>query len=246
MRKAVLLFAASAVVAVVAVSTARADTIDFTTTKAGFAYNNILSWAVLGINNLNVTNGSPAPVGSLTTTIDFAKGGPGLTALQCGSTCTGQENWNGNFAPGQSVLASINSNTGSSEGFIDLTFSQGIGGVGFQIEANDSGKFQGEVKAYDGSTLLGTWFETGDSAPGNDTAIFLGLTDLTGADITSIDIDSFKCAGGQDPNCANGFGINRLLLSVPQSSTPEPASLLLLGSGLGALGFLRRKLASRG
>jgi len=252
MRRVVLVFLASAVLTAGPVPAAKADTIHLILSGSSFSSNDTLHWGVLG-NNVSVTNGTTAASGSgLDATINYALGGPGSTLVQCpGSTCS----WNGNFAPGQTLLTTVNSTSGKGEGYLDLTFSKGIAGVGFQIEPNpnrnDLGKFQAEIFAYDGATLLGNWFLTGTAtSDANNSANFLGLGDLTGTDITSIKIQTFNCAGGALPNCNDGFGINGLKLweGSPYpggTSTPEPASLVLLGSGLGALGFLRRKVTVR-
>ena len=51
---------------------------------------------------------------------------------------------------------------------------------------------------------------------------------------------NFVSAGGIDPNAANGF--NFAFHFDPQTPTPEPSTLLLLGSGvMGAFGIFRRR-----
>jgi len=242
MRRLLLCLAAAGILIGAAASAARADDIIFQRHRLQFTYNDYQPWNALGVNNFNVTNGTTAlsADGLVTTTIDFGRGGPGSTMLECPATnCT----WSGNFAPKQSLLASYDANTERGEGAITLDFSQGLAGVGFQIQANEYGTFEAEIEGFDGGTPLGTFFASGDSTDGeHNTAIFLGLEDLTGADITSLRVLAFNCGGGES-DCCDGFAINRVLFET--TATPEPASLLLLGSAVTALGFLRRKLFSR-
>jgi len=59
-----------------------------------------------------------------------------------------------------------------------------------------------------------------------------------------VDPYSFVSAGGIDPSTANGFNFALHFTLQTPVSTPEPASLVLLGSGLVGLGFLRRRKPS--
>lgn len=242
MRRLFMSVAAAAIL-IGAAASAKADLITVVRTKGTFSYSDYQPWAEIGVNNSNVTNGTVAmsKYGTVSTTIDFAQGGPGSTQLECPWTgCT----WTGNFGPGDSVLTSINANTGGSEGAIDLTFSQGVAGVGFQIQGKSYGTFDAEIEAFDGSTPLGTFYAYNGNSNGNEngSAIFMGLQDLSGANITGIDILAYNCSGTGGGSC-DGTAIDRLLFET--TATPEPATLLLLGSGLTALGFLRRKLLGR-
>ena len=247
--KFTLQLAAAALLAVLGTSAAKADTLKFYGVASTFPTNDTLFWASLG-NNATVPDGTVATSAKgILTTITFGKGGNGSTYVECPATSW---TWAGNFAPGQTLLTNIDQSSFASQGFIDLGFSQGIAGAGFKIQANIYGKFQAEIAAYDGSTLLGTFFDTGSSnGSENNSAIFMGILDQTAADITSIDIATFNCDGGKYPQCNGGgfpgFAINRLTIQdTSASATPEPASLLLLSSGIAALGFLRRKTATRG
>ncbi|HUI40988.1 MAG TPA: PEP-CTERM sorting domain-containing protein [Terriglobia bacterium] len=242
MRRLLLTMVAAAMVLGLGASAAKADSINFVRARMSFGYDDFQPWNALGVNNFNVTNGSTATSagGLVTTTIDFGLGGPGSTLLECpGSSCT----WNGNFSPQSSLLASFNENTLKGEGAITLDFSQGVSGVGFQIQGNYYGTFDAEIEAFNGANPLGTFYAFDGNSNGNNdnSAIFLGLQDLSGANITSIQVLAYDCSGNGGGDC-NGFAINRLLFETSSPTTPEPASLLLLGSGLGAVGFLRRKL----
>lgn len=52
---------------------------------------------------------------------------------------------------------------------------------------------------------------------------------------------SFVSSGGVDPNTANGFNF-ALHFTLQNASTPEPGSLVLLGSALLAVALLRRRI----
>lgn len=242
MRRVLMSVAAAAILTGAVASAAKADNIKLVRSIGTFSYNDYQPWAEIGVNNYNVTNGTVATsqYGTISTTINFAQGGPGSTLLECPwSACT----WSGDFGPGDSVLTSYNTSTGGAEGAIDLTFSQGVSGVGFQIQGNYYGTFDAEVEAFNGSTPLGTFYAyNGVSSYDPGTAIFMGLQDLSGANVTGIDILAYNCSGNNGGSC-DGTAVDRLLFET--TATPEPASLLLLGSGLTALGFLRRKLFSR-
>jgi len=245
MRRLVAVMIASAAMAVVMAPAAKADSITVVKTSVGFPSNDTVNWGGLGVG-VKVPDGSSvvSSTGFTTATITFGlhstTGRAGQSFCEVpGSGCT----WNGNFAATADLLSNISSRTGKSQGAIDLTFSKGIADVGFQIESYELGQFHYVVEALDGNTVLGIFFGVGTSnSLNNGSAAFFGLEDLTGADITGLKIGAYKCGNGTNSNCTQGFAISDLL--VRDTTTPEPASLLLLGSSLGLVALLRRKFTA--
>ncbi|HEV2379150.1 MAG TPA: PEP-CTERM sorting domain-containing protein [Terriglobia bacterium] len=243
MRRFGSILVVSAALAILAVSAAQADSFTVVRTSAGFPSNDTVNWGALGIgvrapDGTNVLSSTGFMTTSVTFGLTSTTGRAGQTFCGApGAGCT----WNGNFAAMASLISNTSPRTGNGQGAFDLTFSQGIANVGFDIQPMDLGTFKYVVEALDGSTVLGMFFGQGMSNLTNGYAVFFGLEDLTGADITGIKIGAYQCGHDSDSICAHGFAIGNLL--VQDTTTPEPASLLLFGSGFGILALLRRKFA---
>jgi hypothetical protein len=187
-------------------------------------------------------SGSPSSNVSETVTVNFPGFGIGDIVVQCpASPCS----WNGSFAPGQALFLDLFA------GAMTFDFSKSVSGIGFQAMSTFGTPVPNdtyiEIGVYNGSSLLASFISglVGEYPPaGNYTAGFYGVTDPTGANITSIKLLAFMCPNGPGSCSSESLVINHMLLDVP-ATTPEPASLALLSSGLGLLGFLRRKLAVR-
>lgn len=196
---------------------ARADTLVGATSRAGFK--DTASWPAACVQYLpSVSTTSVMGVG--VTAMD-ATGGVDED-IQSPPGCS-YDGWNGNFAPGAGILWSAGS------GPMTLSFSQGLSGAGVQIQADAYGPFTATIDAYDGAALLGSFSENGNSTSnGDNSAIFIGLNDLSGANITSIVLDT----------SSHDFSINEVSLN---GAVPEPSSLALLAGGLFGLRGLRRR-----
>jgi len=121
---------------------------------------------------------------------------------------------------------------------ITFTFAQPVDYVGFFWGSVDNSNW---VYLYDGSTLIGAYVggasAEGDGSPIGIDAGYVGFS-ATGEEITSIELVN-----------AGSFWFESDNLSYqeeePVSSTPEPSSFLLLGSGLAGLAImLQRKLGA--
>jgi hypothetical protein len=142
------------------------------------------------------------------------------------------------FTTGDSVIWAEDQNTNVGSGPLTLGFPDVLG-AGAYIQATASGQFTAQIEAFDGNSSLGTFTETSDA---NGDGIFVGVLDGT-ADVTSIQLSLTACGSFDcDPN---DFAVNALQLAEQQevSTTPEPASMLLLGTGL--LGLASRLRKSR-
>ena len=112
-----------------------------------------------------------------------------------------------------------------------------VGGGSFDFDGVDFANYSGPkgtytIKGYSGSTLDYSLSGTVTGAPGVFDAY--GLTE-TSVSVTSVVI------GVIDRDTDN---IDNIVLSAPVSATPEPSSLMLLGTGiLGLAGAARRRLA---
>ena len=222
MRKVLVLIA----VVLVSFTAAQADTLSLVTSRVG---SDSLNWGQLGVPGTVIPNPFTAvSVGGIVVTGTFA-GTTGLTEQQ-GS---GSSIWNGNFTPGDNLIWASDRTSGQAP--LTLAFSQSLNEVGTQIQADYFGAFTAEIDAYNGATLLGSFTENGNSNANHDgSAIDIGVMDLSGSNITSVTLSLTS---------STNFAINQLDLN--SATTPEPGTIMLLGSGLGLVGFARRRLSAR-
>jgi hypothetical protein len=218
-----------AVLMLLATGSARAGVISLWN---GSGSNDSTSWAGLGSDGTSIASPFTATsTGGVAITGSFA-GGTGLTSVSCPASpsCS----WTGGFAAGDHLVWAFNNATGTGTGALTLSFGAAVLAGGLELQADAPGAFTAQVQAFDGGSLLGTESLTSDTA---GDPIFIGALD-TVAEITSLSFDLTSCAAGCDPH---DFAVDTLLSENPSTTppVPEPASVLLFGGALTALGLIR-------
>ena len=151
---------------------------------------------------------------------------------------------NSHFALGQHLVWTGNSNIVGSGGPFEIALATPVGSVGFGIEPNWFGPFTVRIDLYDagGFSIGSVSFNENESFCGANCfqgdEVFVGVGDTTGVNISFIVINTDT----GDPMFANDFAIGSPGFTYT-TATPEPSSMVLLGSGLmGIAGVIRRKL----
>jgi hypothetical protein len=144
--------------------------------------------------------------------------------------------WSGNFLPGDHLL--WNEGAFAQTGIdIGVLFNNPSAGGGAQIQSDFFGPFTATLTAFDGlGNVIGTTVMVGNSTSNADgSAIFIGFQSSS-ANVAFLNFNVVDQFGG------DSLAIDTLTI-FSGTTTPEPTSLLLLGSGLvGAVAYGRRRL----
>lgn len=153
--------------------------------------------------------------------------------------------WTGNFDFGETLVwTGPGASAGAGPGPFAIELANPVGSFGFSIQTDESGPFSVTVQVYDSSlnALFSQTFNGGVSNNlENGSALFVGLGDTTAVNIGAIVISTSSA----DASFANDFAIDDPSFTYATSPVPEPASILLLGSGLVGLAGVRRRWSNK-
>jgi hypothetical protein len=181
--------AGAAAVLLLANPSAWTDSMVVVTSQSAQNANDSVDWSQLGADatNLAASFGATSANGNgITATL---AGPNSLTAVVCPATpCS----WVPGFTTGDTLIWTSDAANGGN-GPITLAFSKAIVGAGALIKADGPGQFTAQIQAFNNGTLLGTFSQVSNST---GDPVYLGVNDISGANVTSVVFSLTACAQG--------------------------------------------------
>jgi hypothetical protein len=202
------------------------DTMKGVSSQGGQGSNDYVKWGQLGAS-ATVLGSSVAAKSAGGVAVNVGFTGPNsLAAAVCAASpaCS----WSGTgFAAGDRIIWASDAAAGGN-GPVTLSFGTNVSGAGALVQADEPGQFTARIQAFNGATLLGSFTVTSNT---NGDAVYIGILDQTGPNITSVTFSLTACGFG-DANCVlSDFALDTVFLNV--SSGSFALTVTVAGTGAG-------------
>ena len=188
-----------------------ADSLSLITSAASQDANDSVRWSQLGGNTQALGSSANASSSSgIAVTLGFTGPDSILSVVCPSSSCS----WSGDGLAAGDTLIWTSNGTGGGNGPVTVTFARAIAGAGAYLQADGPTAFIAQIQAFNGSNFLGSFTESSD-AEGD--AIYLGIQDNTGPNITSVVL---SLVNAQGPLSDFAFDALNLKLSSNGNGTP--------------------------
>lgn len=197
------------------------DSLVVVTSPAAQGANDSLSWSQLGGDATTVSSAFVAASSlGLGVTVNLAGANSFISVVCAATPCS----WTGaGFSAGDTLLWTSDTANGGN-GPLTLTFAQGVSGAGALIQADGPGPFTARIQAFNGPTLLGSFTVASNS---NGDATYIGVSDQTGPNITSVTFSMTNCTG-----VCTDFAVDAVAIG---SGPAFPLTVSLAGTGSGTV-----------